>query len=129
MSAERFSLDTNILIYALDTSAGGKHSVAAEILDRAIEGDCHLTLQSLSEFYWAVTRKGLVEKNEAAGQVSDWLTLFPTLGPTPAAIRAAMAHVSARRASFWDALLVETASEEGVRHSHLGGYGGRRTTG
>ncbi len=113
MSAERFSLDTNILVYALDTAAGDKHTLAAEIVDRAVERDCHLTLQALSEFYAAVTRKGIVPKAEAAAQVQDWLLLFPTLAPTPAAVRTALSHALAGRASYWDALLVATAGEGG----------------
>jgi predicted nucleic acid-binding protein len=113
MSAEPFSLDTNILVYALDSAAGPRHALAAEIIARAATCDCRLTLQSLSEFYVAVTRKGIVPKPEAAAQVEDWLVLFPSLAPTPEAVRGALAHASAGRASYWDALLVATAGEGG----------------
>ncbi|HWE99306.1 MAG TPA: hypothetical protein VG248_05880, partial [Caulobacteraceae bacterium] len=67
----------------------------------------------LSEFYVVVTRKGIVPKAEAAAQVEDWLMLFPALAPTPAAVRAALAHAAAGRAGYWDALLVATAGEGG----------------
>ena len=113
MSAERFSLDTNILVYALDASAGRKHVIAAEIVDRAIDGDCALTLQALSEFYVAATREGIVAKADAAAQVEDWLLLFPTLSHSPSAVRSALADSVAGRASYWDALLVATAAEAG----------------
>jgi predicted nucleic acid-binding protein len=113
MSAEPFSLDTNILVYALDSAAGARHALAAEIIARAATRDCRLTLQALSEFYVVVTRKGIVPKTEAAAQVEDWLLLFPTLAPSPAAVRAALAHVAAERASYWDALLVATVGEGG----------------
>jgi predicted nucleic acid-binding protein len=113
MNAEPFSLDTNILVYALDSAAGPRHALAAEIVARAATCDCRLTLQSLSEFYVVVTRKGIVPKAEAAAQVEDWLMLFPALAPTPAAVRAALAHASTGRASYWDALLVATAGEGG----------------
>jgi predicted nucleic acid-binding protein len=113
MSAERFSLDTNILVYAFDSRAGGKQAIAAAILDRAVERDCVLTLQALSEFYAAVTRKGIVPRAEAARQVEDWLLLFPSLAPSAAALRAALAEAVAGRASYWDALLVATAAEGG----------------
>jgi predicted nucleic acid-binding protein len=113
MSAEPFSLDTNILVNALDNAAGPRHALAAEIIGRAATCDCRLTLQSLSEFYVVVTRKGIAPKAEAAAQVEDWLVLFPTLAPTPGAVRAALAHAAAGRASYWDALLVETAGEGG----------------
>jgi predicted nucleic acid-binding protein len=113
MSAEAFSLDTNILVYALDNAAGVRHALAAEIVARAARCDCRLTLQSLGEFYVVVTRKGIVPKAEAAAQVEDWLLLFPTLAPSPAAVRAAVAQAVAGRASYWDALLVATAGEGG----------------
>jgi predicted nucleic acid-binding protein len=113
MSAEPFSLDTNILVYAHDSNAGAKHALAREIVRRAVRCDCRLTLQSLSEFYVAVTRKGIVARAEAGAQVEDWLVLFPVLAPTPEAVRAALAHATAGRASYWDALLVATAGEGG----------------
>ena len=113
MSADSFSLATNILVYALDARAGPKHALAAEIVDRAVDVDCRLTLQSLSEFYAAVTRKSLVAKMDAATQVEDWLAVFPCLAATPDAMRAALACAAAGRASYWDALLVATAGEGG----------------
>ena len=113
MSGERFSLDTNILVYALDAAAGAKHLLAAQIVDRAVDRDCLMTLQALSEFYAAVSRKGLVPKAEAAAQVEDWLLLFATLAPTPSAVRAALALGAAGRAAYWDALLAATAAEGG----------------
>ena len=115
MSAEPFSLDTNILVYAFDSAAGSKHALAAEIVARAATCDCRLTLQALSEFYVVVTRKGLVPPAEAAAQVEDWLLLFPTLAATATAVRAATAHAAAGRASYWDALLVATTAEAGCR--------------
>jgi predicted nucleic acid-binding protein len=113
MSAERFSLDTNILVYALDGAAGRKHEIAAEIVDRAIDADCPLTLQALSEFFVAVTRKGIVPRAEAAAQVEDWLLLFPTLAHSAGAVRAALGESAAGRAGYWDALLAATAAEAG----------------
>ncbi len=115
MSGERFTLDTNILVYALDASAGRKHAIAAEIVDCAIEADCCLTLQALSEFFVAVTRKGIAPRAEAAAQVEDWLLLFPTVSHSASAVRAALAETAAGRASYWDALLVATAAEAGCR--------------
>ena len=43
----------------------------------------------------------------------DTNILVCALAPTPAAVRAALAHASAGRASYWDALLVATAGEGG----------------
>ena len=81
MSGERFTLDTNILVYSLDRAAGDRRERAERIIDQARHCDCWLTLQSVSEFYAAVTRKRLVRQSEAAAQANDWLEMFSTVAP------------------------------------------------
>lgn len=113
MTAERFTLDTNVLYYSVDRDAGQRHLIAREVMGLAIGLDCFLTLQSASEFYAASTRKGLITTAEAAAQVSDWLDAFPCLRHSVASVRQALALAAERRASYWDALLVATAAEGG----------------
>jgi predicted nucleic acid-binding protein len=109
----RFTLDTNILIYSVDTGDAGRQGVAIEIVDKAIEANCVLTLQSLSEFYSVATRKRIMAADRAANLVIQWLSLFPAVPASATAIRAALGYVAAGRASYWDALLVATAEEAG----------------
>ncbi len=46
MSAKRVSLDTNILIYAIDKDAGKKQTLAVKLIENcALNLDCVLTLQ------------------------------------------------------------------------------------
>jgi predicted nucleic acid-binding protein len=113
MSGERFSLDTNILVYALDANAGDRHVLAARIVDQAVRCDCCLTLQSVSEFFAVVTRKRLVSRAEAIAQARDWLDMFRTVPASVDAVRTALDATAAGRASYWDALLVATAAEAG----------------
>lgn len=113
MSAKRFTLDTNILVYALDRQAGDRHVLASRIIGEAVLADCSLTLQSVSEFYAAVTRKRLVPPAEAMAQAHDWLDMFPTVPASASAVRAALTTAAAGHASYWDALLVATAAEAG----------------
>ena len=113
VSATRFTLDSNVLIYSIDRIEGAKHEAARHILLHAVRHDCWLTLQSLSEFYAVVTRKRIMPPLEAAAQVQDWLALFRLVAVTADAIRAAMANAAAGRASYWDALLVATAAQAG----------------
>ncbi len=113
MSDRRFTLDTNLLVYALDRQAGERHRLASLIIDRAILVDCHLTLQSISEFFAASTRKRLLPVAEARAQAEDWLDMFPTTAASAGAVRAALAMAASGRASYWDALLVITAAEAG----------------
>jgi predicted nucleic acid-binding protein len=113
MSGERFTLDTNILVYRVDGRAGWKQQVADRIIELAVLADCWLTLQSLSEFYSAASRKGLMLPERAAETARIWLDLFPTATASEASVRTALAAASAGRASYWDALLVATAAEAG----------------
>jgi len=113
VKTERFTLDTNILIYSVHRAAGDRHRSAVEIVRRASRGECWLTLQSISEFYSAATRKRIARPDEAAATAADWLDLFPTMAPSSQAFRAALALAASRQAAYWDALLVATAAEAG----------------
>ena len=55
------TLDTNILIYAIDFQAGGRNEIAQSVIDGASIGDCVLTLQALGEFSNVILRKELAE--------------------------------------------------------------------
>ena len=110
----RLSLDTNILVYAMDRDAGAKRDLAIQIVDRAVDCDTVLTLQVLSEFFAATTRKGKMPPEEARAQVMDWLTLFPLVAAKPTTWPKAMRGVLDHGFSFWDAMLCATAQEAGV---------------
>ena len=112
-ASERFTLDTNLLVYAIDSAAGIKHQLSREIVQHAVRRDCWLTLQAVSEFYAAVTRKGIVPPVDAAAQATDWLDLFPCAAASGSAVRTAIADAAAGRASYWDALLLASAGEAG----------------
>lgn len=79
-----------------------------------LQQDCVLTLQALSEFYCAVTRKGKMPKDDAEAQVSDWMIIFPVVNAEPGVLRRAMKTVIDHQLSFWDAMLLETAVQAGV---------------
>jgi predicted nucleic acid-binding protein len=112
-ASQRFTLDTNLLIYSIDNTAGGRHELAVQIALRAVRLDCWLTLQVISEFYAAVTRKRIIPAAAAAERANDWLAAFPCTAVSAGAIRVALADAGAGRASYWDALLVATAAEAG----------------
>ena len=53
----RFTLDANVLVYAVDSNADHRHDEAAELVRDAARSDCVLTLQALGEFVNAATRR------------------------------------------------------------------------
>ena len=109
----RFSLDTNILVYACDRDAGERHRAGKEILARAAGRDCVLTVQALAEFFHVTTRKGKLAAPIASAFVGDWLELFEIVSADDAVLADAMDVVVAHRLAFWDAMLLATARRHG----------------
>jgi predicted nucleic acid-binding protein len=130
MMAERFSIDTSLLVYAADAKAGTKHEQAVALLHAAAAADCVLTVQALAEFFHAVTRGAGMPVKAAAALVEDWRIQFPVVGSEGPQLSAALTQVTRHRLAFWDALLLETVRAAGCRvllsadfqHGHS--YGG-----
>jgi predicted nucleic acid-binding protein len=110
----RFSLDSNVLVYAADDRDPARQSSALEIITRAALLDCILTPQALSEFFHAASRKGIMPRMDAAEQVRDWITAFAvSAGPTAAAVLTAVQACAAGQFQYYDALLLATARDAG----------------
>jgi predicted nucleic acid-binding protein len=114
MTAQRFSIDTNILVYSIDRDASTRHEQSRTLVDTLAERDCVLTLQALAEFFHAVTRKEKMPVDEAAAMVRDWLALFPVAVADGRTLSEAMRLKSEHGFAFWDALLVQAARTAGV---------------
>lgn len=108
-------VDTNILIYAFDGSAGTKQARAQELLERLWEdGTGCVSVQVLQEFFVATTRKVAhpLSIDEAADRVREFAT-WKVFSPTANDVLAAIALQKQARLSFWDAMVVEAAAELG----------------
>ena len=109
----RFSLDTNILVHAVDRDAGARHDRSRVLLGRAARRDCVLTVQALAEFFHATTRKNLLPLSRASAFVRGWLDVFQVTSADTVALVDAMDAVREHRLSFWDAMLWATARQSG----------------
>ena len=114
MNAKRVALDTNILVYSVDLDAGKKHDKAIELFAQLTSANCVLSLQSLCEFFSAVTRKKRMPVADAMAQVDDWQQLFPVVSAKAATLTRAFSGVKRYQLSFWDALLWATIREAGI---------------
>ena len=114
MTGQRFSVDTNILIYSIDKDADARHQQSRIILDALADADCVLTLQALSEFFNAVTRKDKMSRVDAADTVRDWMELFPVAAADGRTLADAMRLRIDHDFAFWDAMLVQAARAAGV---------------
>ena len=109
----RFSLDTNILVYAVDLEAGDRHNRSRALVGRAAQCDCILTVQALAEFFHATTRKNLLPIARASAFVRAWRDVFQVASADSVALVDAMDAVEEHRLSFWDAMLWATARHSG----------------
>jgi predicted nucleic acid-binding protein len=107
----RFTLDTNILFYAVDTDAGEKHDIARAIVGWAAHANCVLTVQALAEFYHAATRKRMADSGKAARLVLRWRQLFETTAADAQTVENAVKLEQDHGVSFWDAMLLATARQ------------------
>lgn len=114
MGAAKYSLDANILVYAVDNAALEKHRSAVNLLTSLAEQPTVLTLQALGEFYYVVTRKKLLPQNIALEIIEEWTTVFPVISAQPQTLARAIQANRRRQIPFWDAMLWATAKEAGV---------------
>lgn len=113
MSVERFTLDTNILVYAVDVREGCKREFATRIIEAAIGLDCPLALQAVGEFYAAATGKLKLGAKDAAARAAQLIAGFDTFGYSVYAVRAALEEAPKGRFSYWDGVLLASAAEVG----------------
>src|SRR5262245_48273329 len=117
MSAEmaREFVDTNILVYAFDTSAAAKQTLAQKLLTRLWdEATGCLSVQVLQEFFVTVTRKVVqpLSVDEAADRIREFAT-WKVFTPTANDVLAAIPLQKQAQLQFWDAMVVEAAAELG----------------
>ena len=113
MSVNRLTLDTNILIYAIDRDSKKKHERAKSLIDQAINLDCALTLQALCEFYSAATRKKYATHEEVSSFIKELMVIFPIITSSRKTLPVALKAIEGHNLSFWDSLLWATAKENG----------------
>jgi predicted nucleic acid-binding protein len=111
MSADRTFLDTNIIIYAYDVSAGSKHDTAKQIVqDLWNSGTGLISTQVLQELYVSITRKIPVplDIKSARGLISDFLKWDIVINDGTMILSAI--DIQARhKYSFWDSLIIASA--------------------
>jgi predicted nucleic acid-binding protein len=105
-------VDTNVLLYAHDSSAGRKRDAAVALISRLIDEQSGLlSTQVLMEFFVSATRKlpHRLEEETATEIVQDFGT-WPVFTPAVADIVAAVKLGRRYRIHFWDALIVQAAA-------------------
>lgn len=109
-------VDTNVLVYAYDRSAGPKNRKAAGLMERLWSGNTGCTsIQVLQEFFVITTRKiAKPLRPEKArtiiGDMGSWRVHRPSVEDLLGAVDIA----EKARISFWDGMVVRSASALGA---------------
>jgi predicted nucleic acid-binding protein len=108
-------IDTNILVYAHDYSAGSKYEIARGLLKNLWEekNGC-LSIQVLQEFYVTVTRK--LKKpitSQQAAKVIENYDQWPLHSPNVEDLLEAINIQKQAPISFWDAMIIRSAQRLG----------------
>ena len=110
-------LDTIILVYAYDRSAGRKHSLAAQLVEACWENENGgLSIQMLQEFYVTVTRKiaAPLEAHSARQIVAD-LAQWCLHAPEADDLLQAIDFQQNYQLAFWDAQVIQSAASLGCK--------------
>ena len=108
-------VDTNILVYAHDSSSGVKHQQAKTLVHELWEsGKGCLSIQVLQELFVTITRKVPYPLlNEEAAQIIADLSTWRVHEPNVADILGGINLQSRYKISFWDAMIIQSAAELG----------------
>ena len=116
MTADLTFVDTNVLLYAHDRSAGQRHDLARDLLVRLWGSRTGmLSTQVLQEFYVNATRKlpRPLSPIRARAIIHRYAT-WPVHQIDPADLIAASELETRHRLSFWDALIIISAARSGA---------------
>jgi predicted nucleic acid-binding protein len=109
--SDKIFVDTNILVYAHDLSAGDRHAKVSSVIEGLWEAETGvLSTQVLQEFYVTVTRKikNPLKPAEAREIIRNYLAWPMQINDLETTIRASEIEEK-NNLSFWDALIVAAA--------------------
>jgi predicted nucleic acid-binding protein len=116
MNGNKTFLDTNIIVYAFDSSAKRKHEIAKKIvIDQWDSRQGQLSTQVLQEFYVTVTQKipKPLDRKLAIQTIKDLLHWDVVVNDGDAIIEAI--DIQTRyKYSFWDAMIIQAAIKGGA---------------
>ncbi|MEQ1858667.1 MAG: PIN domain-containing protein [Chthoniobacteraceae bacterium] len=110
----RCFLDTNVLVYACDSSDAGKQQAAlALIAELSARGEGVISTQVLGEFFHATAiRRKLLASEEAERAVLAYQAALIVAAIEPTLVAEAIAVHRRYQTRYWDSLIIATA----VRH-------------
>ena len=117
-NSQRFLIDSNILVYAFDSSAAKKHEKAKDFVAEKIKSkNLFLSIQNLAEFSATITEK--VKKpllqSQAEEIISDFNCATNIVSYYFNTVQSALSIKFIHKVHFWDALIAATMKENNIK--------------
>ena len=113
---ERSFLDTNVLLYADDASAGKKQEAAIALLEQGMRvRKAVISTQVLSEYFVNATRKLGITPDVARTMVELYQTMTTVVLRSEDVLAAIDLHRLHHSLSYWDSLIVHAAQQAGCK--------------
>jgi predicted nucleic acid-binding protein len=112
----RFSVDTNVLFYAIDAGDPERQQVALRLASDLLLAETVLTQQVVGE-YLSLARKVPARTRPAFLAQAQALTgALPLVATQPHLLFEALEVATAHRLQYWDALILAVCASAGVTH-------------
>lgn len=110
----RFTLDSNILVYALANASPEKREIARTVLLKSVAADAFLTAQVVGEFLNVIRRKFPTFFGEAIEQAKRLEHVFQIVATTTPNLIEGAELSAQHRLQFWDSVLWQVARSAGA---------------
>ncbi len=117
MADSSYFLDTNVLVYANDSTETKRQATAIRLITGGIRsGSAVISTQVLSEFWVTVTQKLQVplDREKAENELENFRAML-IISIEYDTVRAAVHLQKRHQLSYWDALILSTAQIAGCR--------------
>jgi len=108
-------LDSNILVYYVDTRDARKQAVAERLVDAALNGDvvCLVSVQTLTEFVNVALNK-IRLPHEIVEQYLDVFAELPAIAPDAKLVKRGLDVKRQYQIQFYDAMMIAAAERAGA---------------
>ena len=112
-----WTLDTNVLVYATEPDAPLSKQRAARRLMEGLTQSAHARLvgQVMGEFMMVAIRKNVTTRAGVLELMKNLATGVKVLGASPESYQQAFELVAKHHYQMWDALIIATCAEHGVK--------------
>lgn len=109
-----WTVDTNVLVYALDRAADERRQIAETAIVALRASGAPMARQAIGEFVYATVRKGKLTREVATHVAREFLANFGTFAASHAAFELALDEAATGQTQFWDAVLLAACAEHGI---------------